>query len=1467
MVLLMGGSIGGDALDTSVLIAPALERVSRGPAVQVARAGHSATLLPDGRILVLGGFDRDDQPAGRDEIIDPRPAPLSAAIYDPETGSSVLIPRALKVARAYHTATLLPSGKILVAGGRDQDGEVAAIEIFDPGTGESRLSAARLAVGRSGHAAVLRQDARVWLIGGRSAGRTLASIEVYDASSDRLRMLAAGLQVGRAEHTATSLPSGEVLIAGGAGPEGLLSSVEWLAAGAGTTSVPGATGTYPPAGASGASLGTVVSVRFSAPLDVTSLRTGAMTLEGPHRAVAGTLTPAEGGLYAFFAPEEPLEPATMYVARLRGLRSVAGRPVEPFFFSFTTGGERSQPVAAASDPQSEDAGPNNPPVVSAGPDLTVQGISAIPLAGAATDDSLPSPPGALTITWSKVSGPGTATFASVGLAATSVSFSQGGVYVLRLSAYDGQYTATDDVQVSASIANDFHADMRADVLWRHSGTGEASLWAMNGTAIVSDTPLSVSPDLGWKAQGIGDFDGNGKADILWRNQGSGEVVIWLMNGATFISGASVAMMSDLRWAVRGVGDCDGDGKADIVWRQDVSGEVVVWLMNGVTIRPGSVVTPLPDLSWDVAGMGDFNGDLKADILWRHSYSNQAVVWFMNGVTYGSGAVVPGLAEPSYMSVLAVADFNRDRRADVLWRNTATGELIIRFGELSATASGPRSAITPPQNDLDWSFRQASDFNGDGADDLLWRIKSQDKMIVWLMNGASVTAQAEPGPLGDPNRDVTGTAFNWLFGTLLTPTISPGPGQYDVPPNVSVAGQAGSILNYTLDGLDPGLNSPRYTQPFTLQKGGTVKARAFRPNWAPSAIASSAYTLKVATPTIVPPAGTYALGQLIQVTTTTPGAVIRYSTDGSDPTESHPAVPVASPLLLQAGYTLKVRAFKSCGTLPGGGQACVPSDQVSADYTLSSRGTVLLVHGGATPNPDDMAVQNRLIRAGFTVTLKQDTAAASGDANGKVAVLVSVSVSDASVNTKFQATTTPVITWEPLLYDDLKMTTAAGGTSSSQTSLSITNPAHPLAGGVSATAAVTSSPTSFGYGTPLASGTVIATIYPAGQTAVFGYEAGASTVTSFTLPGRRVALFNAGAFLNTRGWALFDAAVNWATQPRPRALLVTGNTALPLGVGDRGIADRLAMLGFSVTRLPSGSLGTNPAAGMTLVVISSTAVSSEVGTTFRDVLVPVVTWNHNLFPILRMTGSVLGTDYGLHTPAVYQFYIIDSNHPLAGGLPPGNSAPTPNPDTFAWGAWATNPKPAMIGSWGLGSSHIGVFGFGRGDAVIGTGNPTAPERRVGLFLRDNTASMDPLVFWPDGWRLVEAAMTWATGGDADGDGLTTFQEAQWGTNPENADTNGDGVSDGTEVAMGFSPTSNDVDGDGLTYAQELLKGTNPFRADTDGDGVLDGIDAFPLDPTRWQTPTDPTPGVPPIITLQEPTNAVLQSCNPPVPGCP
>jgi len=117
-------------------------------------------------------------------------------------------------------------------------------------------------------------------------------------------------------------------------------------------------------------------------------------------------------------------------------------------------------------------------------------------------------------------------------------------------------------------------------------------------------------------------------------------------------------------------------------------------------------------------------------------------------------------------------------------------------------------------------------------------------------------------------------------------------------------------------------------------------------------------------------------------------------------------------------------------------------------------------------------------------------------------------------------------------------------------------------------------------------------------------------------------------------------------------------------------------------------------------------------------------------------------------------------------------------------------------------------------------------------------------------------------DADQDGLTLSQEAFYGTDPDNPDTNDDGVSDGNAVTLGISPTSVDVDGDGLTNTSERAAGTDPLRADTDGDGIPDGTDCFPLDPTQSSCLV-PTPGdqTPPSITLLEPPNAVLISSNP------
>ena len=90
------------------------------------------------------------------------------------------------------------------------------------------------------------------------------------------------------------------------------------------------------------------------------------------------------------------------------------------------------------------------PVVNAGANQTIVLPASATLAGSATDDGLPNPPGALTLLWSKFSGPGNVTFGNAAAGSTSASFSTAGAYVLRLSANDGQATGTADVSVSVS---------------------------------------------------------------------------------------------------------------------------------------------------------------------------------------------------------------------------------------------------------------------------------------------------------------------------------------------------------------------------------------------------------------------------------------------------------------------------------------------------------------------------------------------------------------------------------------------------------------------------------------------------------------------------------------------------------------------------------------------------------------------------------------------------------------------------------------------------------------------------------------------------------------------------------------------------------------------------------------------------------------------------------------------------------
>jgi hypothetical protein len=180
--------------------------------------GHTATLLPDGRVLVAGG-----------EIAALSNAVLEdAQIWDPASGA-FSTDGSLRRERWDHTATLLPDGRVLIVGGGTA---LAANELRDPASGMFER-APRLAAGRYGHTATLLPDDSVLVVGGTSAMYAPNSIsewlersvELRDPDTGRFRR-AGRLAQGRGGHTATLLPDGHVVVLGGSGRDGLLSSTE-----------------------------------------------------------------------------------------------------------------------------------------------------------------------------------------------------------------------------------------------------------------------------------------------------------------------------------------------------------------------------------------------------------------------------------------------------------------------------------------------------------------------------------------------------------------------------------------------------------------------------------------------------------------------------------------------------------------------------------------------------------------------------------------------------------------------------------------------------------------------------------------------------------------------------------------------------------------------------------------------------------------------------------------------------------------------------------------------------------------------------------------------------------------------------------------------------------------------------------------------------------------------------------------
>jgi RHS repeat-associated protein len=302
--------------------------------------GSTQTLLPSGVVLVTGG--QDD--SGRVQA--------TISTVNPLTGAVTILAEQLRFPRSAHTATVLPDGTVLILGGVGQNGSiVSSAEIFDPVAGTIQLALTSPAP-RAFHTTTLLTDGRVLVAGGVFANGMATNFQLWDPRGQN-NVTPSGVFMSRRNHTAILLPDGRVLFSGGLDQNGNAitqaqifdpQSLTVLVA-TNPQSIQDSSGALtqmqascPQDGAENVALNALISVRFSRPVQMASISSTTLSLQGPNGSILGTTVAAESGMLAFITPASPLLPGTQYTVSLAGAVDISNQSVAYADFVFTTAG-------------------------------------------------------------------------------------------------------------------------------------------------------------------------------------------------------------------------------------------------------------------------------------------------------------------------------------------------------------------------------------------------------------------------------------------------------------------------------------------------------------------------------------------------------------------------------------------------------------------------------------------------------------------------------------------------------------------------------------------------------------------------------------------------------------------------------------------------------------------------------------------------------------------------------------------------------------------------------------------------------------------------------------------------------------------------------------------------------------------------------------------------------------------------
>jgi hypothetical protein len=283
-------------------------------------------------------------------------------------------------------------------------------------------------------------------------------------------------------------------------------------------------------------------------------------------------------------------------------------------------------------------------------------------------------------------------------------------------------------------------------------SGETDLWQIWSRTSYRPSAL-FTPSIDWQPMATGDFDGDGDGDILWRN--GTYLSMWLMSAggvATFTPVTTNPPVASKAYA----GDLDGDGISDVVWvfSPDASGyTTLTWMMNAGSTIPRSTSSVLSGTDM-VQGLGNFDNDSarRADVLYRAPATGDVKIRF-NG-----GAVTTIGFAPTDWQIKGVGDFNGDHYADILWYNVNSGAVAIWAMQGTAIIANVGAGSSAPSGG--WRIQGVTDVDHDGISDIVWQ--SASGMISnWIMAGPSSV------------RDFTGP-YNLPTGATFAGVLDLGP---------------------------------------------------------------------------------------------------------------------------------------------------------------------------------------------------------------------------------------------------------------------------------------------------------------------------------------------------------------------------------------------------------------------------------------------------------------------------------------------------------------------------------------------------------------------------------------------------------------------------------------------------------------------------------------------------------------------